>query len=99
MCSVVARACAAFAWLSITAAAVHAAPSIQIVPGNAQGSASHLVLSGRPTTLKAAVDASCADVCTWRWIPGDGSAPIDGNVDADPTDPSQLDVLDYTPYW
>jgi hypothetical protein len=99
MCSIVARACAAFAWLSIAATVVHAAPSIQIVPGNAQGSASHLVLSGRPTTLKAVVGASCAGVCQWRWTPGDGSAPIDGNVDADPIDPSQLDDVDYTPYW
>src|SRR5262245_12870067 len=99
MCSIVARACAAFACLSIAATVVHAAPSIQIVPGNARGSAWHLVLSGRPTTRKAVVDASCADVCQWRWTPGDGSAPIDGNVDADPVDPTQLDDLDYTPYW
>src|SRR5262245_13831641 len=88
-----------FSLLAVFQLAV-AAPTINIVPGNAvDPGASHQALSGRPTTLKAAVDAGCAGVCTWRWIPGDGGSAVIGNVDADPTDPTQLDDVGYNPYW
>ena len=84
----------------LPAAAFAAPPVVTTVPADPNNALSlHDVISGRPTTLKGTVDSACANVCTWEWDPGDGSAAIDGNVDADPTDPTQLDDLDYNPYW
>ncbi len=81
-------------------AAFAAPPVVTTVPADPNNPLSlHDVISGRPTTLKGAADAACADVCTWEWDPGDGQPVVSGNVDADPTDPSQLDDLGYNPYW
>ena len=84
----------------VPAAAFAAPPVVKTVPADPNNALSlHDVISGRPTTLKGAADAACAGVCTWVWDPGDGSATISGNVDADPAGPSQLDDVGYNPYW
>src|SRR6185437_13943784 len=92
----------AFGALSILipVAALAAAPVVTTVPADPNNSLTrHDVISGRPTTLKGAADVSCADVCTWTWDPGDGDPVVTGNVDANPIDPTQMDDLDYNPYW
>jgi uncharacterized repeat protein (TIGR01451 family) len=86
---------------SLLPAALLAAPPVVTTvpadPNNAQ--VRHDVISGRPTTLKGAVDAACAGVCTWSWDPGDGSPDITGNVDASPVSTAELDDPGYNPYW
>lgn len=59
----------------------------------------HDVISGTPTTLKAACSNDSCAGGTWEWNPGDGSAVVTGTVDANPTDPLQLDDPGYTPYY
>src|SRR5262245_36479333 len=78
MRSLVAAAICALSFL-VSAAAFAAPPVVTTVPADPNNPLSlHDIISGRPTTLKGAADASCANVCTWIWDPGDGQATVSG---------------------
>ncbi len=59
----------------------------------------HDVISGQPTTLKAACTNDSCVGADWTWNPGDGSAVVTGTVDANPTATTQLDDAGFTPYY
>lgn len=57
----------------------------------------HDIISGKPTTLKAACSDDFCAGASWEWNPGDGSAVIYGDVDELPSSTAQLDDPGYTP--
>ena len=68
--------------LSITSSAFADAPIVTTVPGDANNpTIRHPVISGRPVTLKGAVDAASVGA-GYSWDPGDGSAAYTGTVGA-----------------
>jgi opacity protein-like surface antigen len=69
----------AFSILNV-ASAQQQPPIVSAVPGDANNpTVRHQVISGRPVTLKGAVDADSTGA-TWSWDPGDGSEPYTGVV-------------------
>jgi uncharacterized repeat protein (TIGR01451 family) len=80
--SVAASFCAVLLTLTISNAAFADEPIVLSVPGDANNpTIFHAVISGRPVTLKGAVDAASVG-SDWTWDPGDGSAPYTGVVGA-----------------
>lgn len=81
------------------AAAQAAPPVVTTVPAQVNVPTSrHDIISGRPTTLKGAVDEASIG-STWTWDFGDGTGTCSGNVDANPTSIFQLDDGGFNPYW
>ena len=59
----------------------------------------HDIMSGVPTTLKAACPNDACVGADWTWNPGDGSAPVSGTVDPGPTSNEDTDDAGFTPYY
>ena len=78
--SLAASFCAVLLTLTISNITIAAEPVVTTVPGDANNpTIFHAVISGRPVTLKGAVDAASIGA-NWSWDPGDGSAPYTGVV-------------------
>ena len=76
-----------------------APPVVSTVPVAAEDPIQpHDLISGKPTTLKGAVDIASVG-STWTWDPGDGSASVSGVVNASPTTFNQTDDVGFTPYF
>ena len=93
------RLIVALATLALGGLALAAPPIVTTVPVTAEDPLQpHDLISGKPTTLKGAVDEASVG-STWTWDPGDGSPTVSGIVDPSPTTYTQTDDVGFTPYF